>query len=130
MKAVLAYDGSEHSKKALATLLTMLKKTDELHIVTVIKEAPRSPEQVIIESEEKAKQILESIKENVGDFPVFTKVLESNDVVGSIVEYCKQINCNLIVTGSRGLSGIKKAILGSISSEIVSKSDVSVLVVK
>nr|WP_256201967.1 universal stress protein [Sulfuracidifex metallicus] len=61
---------------------------------------------------------------------MFTKVLESNDVVGSIVEYCKQINCNLIVTGSRGLSGIKKAILGSVSSEIVSKSDVSVLVVK
>nr|WP_256201966.1 universal stress protein [Sulfuracidifex metallicus] len=69
MKAVLAYDGSEHSKKALATLLTMLKKTDELHIVTVIKEAPRSPEQVIIESEEKAKQILESIKEKRRRFP-------------------------------------------------------------
>jgi nucleotide-binding universal stress UspA family protein len=36
----------------------------------------------------------------------------------------------MIVTGSRGLSKIKRAILGSVSSELVAKSPVPVLVVK
>lgn len=130
MKVVLGFDGSEHSKKALGMVLSLLKKEDELYMVSVIKEAPRSPEQVIIESEEKAKNSLNSIKENIKEFPVFSEVLESNDVANSIIEYCKKISCNMIVTGSRGLSGIKKTILGSVSSEIVSKSDVPVLVVK
>ncbi|BBG25444.1 universal stress protein [Sulfuracidifex tepidarius] len=130
MKVVLGFDGSEHSKKALGMVLTLLKKEDELHIVSVIKEAPRSPEQVIIESEEKAKNSLNSLKESIKEFPVFTEVLESNDVADSIIEYCKKINCNMIVTGSRGLSGIKKTILGSVSSEIMNKSDIPVLVVK
>jgi len=36
----------------------------------------------------------------------------------------------LIVIGSRGLSGIKGAILGSVANSLVNKSKVSVLVVK
>jgi nucleotide-binding universal stress UspA family protein len=130
MKIVLAYDGSDNSKKAVLFSLRFIKKEDEIHVVTVVKEAPKSPEQKIIESEERGSKILDEIKSEIEGFDVKTKVLESTDVTDAIIEYCKEIGCDLIVTGSRGLTGIKKAIMGSVSSSLVSKSPYPVLVVK
>lgn len=130
MKVIIAYDGSEHSKKALFFALKLLRKEDEMHLVTVIREAPKSPEQKIIENETKAKEMLESVKPELEGFKVNTKILESADVADAIIEYCKQIKCDMVITGSRGLTGLKKAILGSVSSALVSKADFPVLVVK
>ncbi|MEM3293340.1 MAG: universal stress protein, partial [Metallosphaera sp.] len=48
----------------------------------------------------------------------------------SIIDYCNKIECDLIVTGSRGLTGLKKVVLGSVSSSLVNKSSIPVLVVK
>jgi len=130
MKIVLAYDGSDYSKKALLYALKLMKEKDEIHVVTVVKEVPRSPEQVIVESETKAEKMLEEIKREIEGYSVKTKILEGSDVASALVEYCKKIECNMIVTGTRGLTGVKKAILGSVSSALVNKSDVPVLVIK
>ncbi|ARM76236.1 universal stress protein [Acidianus manzaensis] len=130
MKVILAYDGSDYSKKAVFFALRFLKKEDEIHIVTVVKEAPKSPEQIIIENEEKAKELLNSITSETAGFNIKTKVLESNDVADAIIDYCKQIQCDLAITGSRGLTGLKKAIMGSVSSALVNKANFPVLVVK
>ncbi|QGA55538.1 universal stress protein [Sulfolobus sp. E5-1-F] len=130
MKVIIAYDGSDHAKKALFFALNLIKKEDEIHLVTVVKEAPRSAEQVIIQSEQKAKQMQDEVVNEFGDYKIVQKILESNDVADAILQYCNNIGCGLIVTGSRGLTGIKKAILGSVSSALVSKSNVPVLVVK
>ncbi|MGC9105145.1 MAG: universal stress protein [Thermoprotei archaeon] len=130
MKVVFAYDGSDQAKKALIFGSGLLTDKDEIHIVTVVKEAPRSPESVIIESEEKAKKLLEEAKDIIKVKSVTTKVLESNVVADAIISYCRNVNCDMIVTGSRGLTGLKKAIMGSVSSDLVAKSHVPVLVVK
>jgi nucleotide-binding universal stress UspA family protein len=130
MKVVLAYDGSDYSKKAVFFALRFLKKEDEIYLVTVVKEAPKSPEQVIIDSEEKAKRSIDEIKSELEGYNVKEKILESNDVADSLIGYCKEIGCDLIVTGSRGLTGLKKVIIGSVSSALVSKSPYPVLVVK
>ena len=47
-----------------------------------------------------------------------------------IVDFAKQNKFDLIIVGSRGLGGVKEALLGSISNAIVHKSHVPVLVVK
>jgi nucleotide-binding universal stress UspA family protein len=47
-----------------------------------------------------------------------------------IVDFAKQNRLDLIVMGSRGLGGIKEALLGSVSNAVVHKSHVPVLVVK
>jgi len=130
MKVVFAYDGSDHAKKALIFGSGLLGENAEIHIVTVVREAPREPESVIIESEERAKKLLQEAKDTVKAKQVVTKYLVSNSVADAIIDYCRQVGCDMIVTGSRGLSGIKKAILGSVSSELMAKSPVPVLVVK
>lgn len=130
MRIVVAYDGSEHAKKALLFLSNLVKDSDEVHIVTVVKEAPREPESVIIETREKAEESLKHAMDLMKAKAVKTQVLESPSVADAVLGYCKNVNCDMIVTGSRGLTGIKKAILGSVSSELVAKSQVPVLVVK
>lgn len=130
MKVVLAYDGSENSKKAVFFALRFLKKEDEIHLVTVIKESPKSPEQVIIDSQEKARKLIDEIKSGLEGYNVKEKIMESYDVADALIDYCKEIGCDLIVTGSRGLTGLKRVILGSVSSALVSKSPYPVLVVK
>jgi nucleotide-binding universal stress UspA family protein len=130
MKVVFAYDGSDQAKKALIFGSGLLGENAEIHVVTVVREVPREPESVIIESEERAKMLLQEAKDTVKARQVVTKYLVSSSVADAILDYCRQIGCDMIVTGSRGLSGIKKAILGSVSSELVAKSPVPVLVVK
>jgi len=96
----------------------------------LVREVPREPESEIIESEERAKKLLQEAKDTVKAKQVVTKYLVTNSVADAIIDYCRQIGCDMIVTGSRGLSRIKKAILGSVSSELMAKSPVPVLVVK
>ncbi|MFP3260037.1 MAG: universal stress protein [Sulfolobus sp.] len=130
MKYVVAYDGSEHSKKAINFLLKIAKKEDEIHIVTVVKEPPKSPEQKIIEERSKAEEEQKELMKILSEYNVKPMIEESLDVPDAIIQYCTRINCDMIITGSRGLTGLKKVIIGSVSSAIVNKSPVPVLVVK
>ncbi len=51
-------------------------------------------------------------------------------VVQAITEYAEEWEVDLVVVGTRGLSGFKKLLLGSVSSGLVSHSHCSVLVVR
>jgi len=53
-----------------------------------------------------------------------------SSVVDAIVQFAEKEKVELIVVGTRGLSGLKKLILGSVSSGVVSQAPCSVLVVK
>ncbi|MBP1449654.1 MAG: universal stress protein, partial [Thermoproteus sp.] len=58
-----------------------------------------------------------------------TALLEG-DPASSIIEYSERVGADLIVTGSRGLSAIKRIFLGSVSTGIVTHAKRPVLVVK
>jgi|ECHhosMinimDraft_1075155.scaffolds.fasta_scaffold00433_6 nucleotide-binding universal stress UspA family protein len=132
MKVVVAYDGSSHSKKALSFLVNLMaEKGWEIHLVTVAREAPRTPEGVVIHDVSHAESIQEEASKVLPPgINVVRKVLESPDVAGAIVGYCEEVKCGIIVTGSRGLTGLRRVILGSVSSALVDKSKVPVLIVK
>ena len=51
-------------------------------------------------------------------------------VVKEIVEYAEKHKMDLIITGSRGMTGIKKMLLGSVANGVVTYSHCPVLVVK
>jgi len=57
-------------------------------------------------------------------------VLRRGDAATEIIEYVKEQQVDLIVTGSRGLSRIKAWLLGSVSRKLVHYSGCSVLIVK
>jgi len=62
---------------------------------------------------------------------VQTEILVAvNSVVKEIVEYAEKQDVDLIVIGTRGMSGLKRILLGSTSSGVVKYAHCPVLVVK
>ncbi|MCY0859683.1 MAG: universal stress protein [Sulfolobaceae archaeon] len=140
MKVVVGYDGSEQARRAITFAkniliplntqdLKPLRQPDEIHIVTVINEPKQKEEQVIL-NRENAKEIqLEALNELKG-YNVKAEIVEGKNVSDAILNVCYQIGCDMIIVGSRGLTGVKGAILGSVSSELLAKSKVPLLIVK
>jgi nucleotide-binding universal stress UspA family protein len=57
-------------------------------------------------------------------------MLATKPIVGEIVDYAERENIDLIVIGTRGRSGLKKMLLGSVASGVVTYASCPVLVVK
>ncbi len=78
-----------------------------------------------------AEKMLDSAKESCEKQEIqFTSQVLQGSPASEIAEFAEKQNVDLIVIGSRGHSGIKGAILGSVAISLVNKSKVAVLVVK
>jgi nucleotide-binding universal stress UspA family protein len=136
-------DGSDASIKASNQAIDMAKKLQaSLAVLFIVSPATyidlgyanvgRMKE---IESAEKkhAQLQVNKIKKKAikMDVTVKTDVLvKYTSVVREIVEYAQKNRINLIITGSRGNTGFKKMLLGSIASGVVTYAHCPVLVVK
>lgn len=137
MKILVATDGSEGSEKAIRfasklasesnssiTLLHVIPKieTTKEEIITLLKEEIGSPEKA-------GKKYLEEGRKIVEEFGIKpdTKLVEG-DEVDEILE--EGGNYDLIVAGSYGKGKVNEFLLGSVSSKLVHKSVVPVLVVR
>lgn len=57
-------------------------------------------------------------------------VVTATSIVSAIVEYAKNKNVDLVVTGTRGRSKFKKLLFGSIASGVIAEATCPVMVVK
>lgn len=138
-KILIAYDGSELAEKALKTglKLAMQDKRIELHMVFVIKPEPHLDKmevenrRVRVLRQERAECMLDEVRASVQGMGnrVIVSALEGHPGT-KIVEYAKGAGIDLIVIGSRGLSGLKELILGSVSHYVAQHSHVPVFIVK
>ncbi|AAK42052.1 universal stress protein [Saccharolobus solfataricus] len=137
---VVAYDGSQNAKRALDVAIDLAKRYEaKLTIIEVIDTSVLAgmglgpiPGEVINEMYNKAKRDVEEAKEKAVNSGV--KNVEAVNIEGdpaaAIMDYAGKTGADLIVTGSRGLSTVKRIFLGSVSSRIVHEAKIPVLVVK
>ena len=78
------------------------------------------------------EKYLNKVKRNANEknIQIKTEIISSTNIAGCIVEYAKENNIDLIVIGTRGRSGFKKLLLGSVASHVVTYAHCPVLVVK
>jgi nucleotide-binding universal stress UspA family protein len=83
------------------------------------------------EEESLGKTILQESIETLDRFGIeASSVLMRGDAATEIIEYAKGNQIDLIVTGSRGLSQMRRLLLGSLSRKLVHYAGCSVLIVK
>ena len=70
------------------------------------------------------------VKANEKDINIKTEIISSKDISGGILDFAEENNIDLIVIGTRGRSGFKKLLLGSVASHVVTYAHCPVLVVK
>ncbi|HZI69830.1 MAG TPA: universal stress protein [Nitrososphaeraceae archaeon] len=74
-------------------------------------------------------KILEKAKKS--DVNIQTDIIVATKSVSSeIVDYADKFNVDLIIVGTRGRSGLKRILLGSVASEVVKYADCAVLITK
>ncbi|WP_162287868.1 universal stress protein [Indiicoccus explosivorum] len=136
---VVGYDGSDCSKKALEMAASVAgeEPKSEISIVSVLAPsvmyypAIANPENVEKERKERAARMLKEAEEHLGPGHAVKQVeLLQGNPAKEIVRYAEDNGCDLIVVGSRGLSGIKEFYLGSTSHNVAQKAKMPVLIVK
>lgn len=142
-------DGSEPSFHAAQVAINIANKFNSEIIVLYVVVSPSkaeyanltglvTPKQIdmIIENAKKEsknwfKRIEDMVKENGSHIKISTRVILTGIAVyGEVVEYAQQKSIDLIVIGTRGRSGIKKLLLGSTASGVVTYAHCPVLVTK
>ena len=142
-KILLATDGSEEATLAAQTAVDVADKTNsELHVVYVgwlDYDYPRYVvpdfeymQQIQENVEQEARKVLDAEVERVK--AAGGGVVEAHLSMGSpeaeIVKLAEDIGVGLIVMGSRGLGGIRRALIGSVSDSVVRHAHCPVLVVR
>lgn len=139
-KIVVAYDGSELSKKALQRAINLAKQDEKVE-VNVITAIPRPVATIynygaigdtVEEANlEVAREMMKEVEETLKEIPNKTEtyIVEGNPA-RKIEEFAENNNADLIIMGSRGLGGIKELFLGSVSHHVVQKASCEVIIVK
>lgn len=138
-KILLAYDGSDQSERAMKHAKkiseTFGAKLEVVHVypypVFSMGEAFVPVPQLYEKNmNEYTEHIVKEIESQISDINNAKVTMLQGPPAKTIVEYADDIDCDLIVIGSRGLGGFKELVLGSVSHNVVQHAEVPVLVVK
>jgi nucleotide-binding universal stress UspA family protein len=132
-KILVGYDGSEGAKKALDRAMTMVKEGDEIVVVFVVPPA-KIEEFVGFDTDltvEKAQELLDEAVESLEDSGVVvSNVVKEGDVAKEIIELGAELQADLIVVGSYGLSKVGTFALGDVAEEVAKKATRPVLLIR
>lgn len=124
-------DGSENAIRAAkeAVIFAKIEPTAfiELVHVTNFKKSDHS--------REKLEKHVASLTNAIEDFYLERNVdykitMLHGQPAREIIRHANSIQADLIIIGSRGIGGLKKMVLGSVSEKVVTATDAPVLVIK
>jgi len=141
-RILLATDGSEEAELAALRAVDLAERTDsELHVVhvgvvpTFLKSYPgtlgyerRIYEQIEEESRQRLRELSWRVKLAGGTLA--GAHLRMGKVALEIVALAEELGADMIVMGSRGLGGVRRALMGSVSDSVVRHAHCPVLVVR
>ena len=132
---VVATDGSASVQRAVDVALDLATRFDaEVHALYVIDESEvdGSPEELREELrdalEEKGQDALDAVRERT-DRELVTDVREGRPAV-EISNYAREVEADVVATGTRGRHGEHRFLLGSVAERVVRSCPVPVLSVR
>jgi nucleotide-binding universal stress UspA family protein len=142
-KILLATDGSEEARHAAQAAAELSKDTgSEVH-VTYVLPSPRELRGHHIYSKEVMKSVLEQAEGDAQSFieeqaeqirasggKVAETHLQTGEPDKEIVRLSEELGAGTIVIGSRGLGGLRRALMGGVSESVVRHAHCPVFVVR
>lgn len=144
MKMLVCADGSEVSRKAVKEAAKIAANFKEIEVC--ILNVQREPSLPLHSDEVEMRQLLKRFRQEYDTksntiLQEAVKVFEESGVraeavskrghtSSTILRFAAEEKVDLILLGSRGLSGPKKLLLGSVSNTVVQEAKCNVLVVK
>jgi nucleotide-binding universal stress UspA family protein len=142
-KILLATDGSEEARQAAQAAAELSKDTgSEVHVAYVLP-SPRElrghhlysrevMHSVLEQAEGEARSFLEEQAKQIGASggKVAETHLETGEPDKEIVRLSEELGAGTIVIGSRGLGGLRRALMGSVSESVVKHAHCPVFVVR
>jgi nucleotide-binding universal stress UspA family protein len=146
-KIMVGIDGSKESVNAADYAIAIAKRHNaELIAINVltsdigyaysspgVESPPLMIREIILLAEDEVKKWFDVIKEKADTSGIRFRseiIMAKRSEVSTILDYAEEQNINLIAVGTRGRSGIKKMLLGSVASGLVTYAACPVLVVK
>lgn len=134
-KILLATDGSEDAALAAQAAVDLSNKAgSELHVVHVWHDVPTPHFHSFVraELEREAREVLNKQVEIIkGAGGVVAKAhLRRGRTIDEILDLSEEVEAGLLVLGSRGLGGVKRVLMGSVSEGIVHHAERPVLVMR
>lgn len=144
-KMLVAYDGSDASKKAIELVKKCANKEDEITLLTVVPAElaessftkmllPTIDLSSIVKSgsfKDKARESLSKVVKNFeNDVSKVNIVVEDGDPADEILITAKKENADIIIVGYKGYGKEGRFLLGSVTDKIVRHATISVLVVR
>ena len=144
-KMLVAYDGSDASKKAVDMVMKCADADDELAILTVVPAElaessftkmllPTIDLSDVVKSgsfKDKARdslaKIVKDIESNVGKVDI---IVEDGDPADEILMTAKKCNSDIIILGYKGYGKEGRFLLGSVTDKVVRHASKSVMVVR
>ena len=132
-------DGSECADRAVEHALDIAGQYDaELHVLSVVDSrdvshsAPAiSPDQVEQTLRDRAESVVEEVADRAEAAGVdAVTAVEPGIPDDVVVEYAEDEDCDLIVMGTHGRTGLERYLLGSVTERTVRRSSVPVLTVR
>jgi nucleotide-binding universal stress UspA family protein len=143
-RILVAVDGSEHSKRALAEAVDLAKlgKTS-LTAITVVPDAstwmlaggyggmvpPLGLEDLKKQTRHEYERMLDDVVAEVAEGLAVEKLVRHGAAASAILAQAAEGGHDLIVMGSRGRGELRSLLLGSVSHHVLQTSPVPVLVV-
>ena len=130
---LVAFDGSESSRKALNQAMALMKPDDELLLlmvvpVTVIEELADVPPDMTLSS---AHQLVNAELESLKQAGVKALgIVKEGDVAEEILNVGKQMGVDIIVLGHHGQSKVGRFAVGSVVEHVYKHAERPVLIVK
>lgn len=141
---IVGFDGSTDSSKAVRVACSIATKYDSrltvIHVYkspsTVFAPGPGMPVPDFAELERAAEEVGKGVLAKGIELATRSGVkakgelMEGTSAVEAIVTFASQEKADLIVVGTRGMTGFKKLVLGSVSAGLVGHANCPVLVVR
>ena len=140
-KILLATDGSEEAELAARTAIDLAESTSSQMHVVYVEPLPNFLDRpgtigydhlLYQKYEEEAREVLRKLvwRVQVAGGAVAGTHLRMGGVADEIVGLAEELGAGLIVMGSRGYGGVRRALMGSVSDSVVRHAHCPVMIVR